>query len=160
MGVSFGGIIALEIARIVRPKGCVLISSIRHPNQLPPWIRICRKVGARNSSSLLRMIGATAALLPNRVSSKSTIRACKLSGPGGQWHRWATSAVLGWKPEPIDFPLLQIHGDADTTFPIRYIRPDVSIRHGRHTLPVSHPNETANAINAFTEDTQRFAPTR
>ena len=38
-GVSFGGILALEISRLVRPKGCIVISSVQGPRQLPPWMR-------------------------------------------------------------------------------------------------------------------------
>lgn len=150
-GVSFGGIIALEIARIVRPKGCILISSIRHPNQLPPWFRIWRTLGGRNCSTLLRMIGTSATLVPRSVCTSSTLRAAKLSGVTGNWHRWATSAVLDWHPdpEPIACPVIQIHGNADTTFPARYVHPDVLVQNGQHALPVSHPMETANAINAF-----------
>jgi len=150
-GVSFGGVIALEISRIVRPRGCILISSVRHPRELPPWFRVWRVVGGRRCSLLLQTIGSSASLLPKSVCTSSTIRAKKLAGASGYWHRWATSAVLDWQPE-LTFdrcPMLQIHGTADTTFPIRYTHPDVSVADGRHDLPVSHPTATANAICAF-----------
>lgn len=152
-GVSFGGIVALEISRIVRPKGCVLISSIREPHQFPPWMRVSRAIGGRNCSRVLRLIGDFTSLVPASVRSSATMRARKLSGVRGAWHRWATSAVLDWRPEPkpIGVPLLLIHGTADATFPIRYIEPHVVVPNGRHALPQSHPIETANAILAFTE---------
>lgn len=149
-GISFGGIVALEIARLVRPRGCILISSIRSPRQLPPWFRIGRALGGRNSSRLLGLFGDAAALVPARIRTGSTIRVAKLSGSSGAWHRWATSAVLDWQPEgDFAFPILHIHGDADQTFPLRYVRPDIVVHGGRHALTVSHPIETANAINAF-----------
>lgn len=149
-GVSFGGILALEISRLVRPKGCILISSVQSPRQLPPWFRIGRAFGGRNCSRLLRVIGDAASLVPGRIRTSSTIRVAKLSGFNGAWQRWATSAVLDWQPDD-DFgaPMLHIHGDADLTFPLRYVRPDVVVHRGRHALPISHPTETANAINAF-----------
>jgi pimeloyl-ACP methyl ester carboxylesterase len=152
-GVSFGGIIALEISRILRPRGCILISSVRHPQELPPWFRVWRVFGGRRCSLLLRMIGSSASILPKSVCTSSTTRATKLAGTGGNWHRWATSAVIDWKPGfGFDHcPVLQIHGTADTTFPIRYTRPEISVLNGRHALPVSHPTETAAAIRAFTK---------
>lgn len=152
-GVSFGGIIALEIARILRPHGCILISSILHPRELPPWFRAWRIIGGRRCSALLQFVGSSASLVPRSISTSTTIRATKLAGTGGKWHRWATAAVIDWQPEPtIDFcPILQIHGTADTTFPIRYTHPNVSVPGGRHALPISHPTETANAIRAFTK---------
>ena len=151
-GVSFGGILALEIARIIQPVGCILIASISTPNELPPWLRAWRIFGGRHSESLLNALGRTAAAVPQRLRTKSTIRLTKLAGESGAWHRWATSAVIDWNPvpEPISTPTLQIHGDADSTFPIRYTNPDIVIPNGRHALPMSHPSETAIAINAFT----------
>lgn len=74
-GVSFGGIIALEISRILRPRGCILISSIRHPRELPPWFRIWRPFGGRCYSALLRTIGGAASLVPRSARTASTIRA-------------------------------------------------------------------------------------
>jgi pimeloyl-ACP methyl ester carboxylesterase len=150
-GVSFGGIVALEVARILRPRGCILISSIRHPSELPPWFRIGRLLGGRCCSFFLGMIGSAAAMLPKSVCTSTTIRATKLAGLDGRWYRWATSAVVDWKPE-LAFdgcPVLQIHGTADTTFPIRYTHPDIIVPDGRHALPISHPAETVKAIRAF-----------
>lgn len=151
-GVSFGGILALEISRIVQPAGCILISSITNSNQFPPRLRVWRSLGGRNSARILNMVGGAAALVPKSFRTGSTMRAIKLSGAAGAWHRWATSAVLNWnpKPKPMPTPLLHIHGDADTTFPVRYTKPDVVVPNGRHALPISHPVETANAIHAFT----------
>ena len=149
VGVSFGGLAALEICRKLRANGCVLISSIRRPSQLPPWFRMFRGIDPPTASALLNTVGYFADRFPDRLSTKSTIRLRKLSGSSGAWHRWATTAVLNWKSKRFDFPILQIHGDADTTFPIRYVKPDVRIKNGKHALPISHPKETADAILAF-----------
>ena len=159
VGVSFGGIVALEIARVVRPQGCILISSIRQPAELPPWFRIWRALGGRSTNALLRTIGTAALMVPRFACTSSTIRVTKLAGDGGQWHRWATASLLAWQPNP-DFkvcPLLQIHGSADRTFPIRYVNPDVTVVGGRHALTISHPKETALAIRALMGQIQRQA---
>lgn len=159
VGVSFGGIVALEIARVVRPQGCILISSIRQPAELPPWLRIWRALDGRSTNALLRTVGIAASMVPRFACISSTIRVTKLAGAGGQWHRWATGSVLDWQPEPefSSCPLLQIHGSADRTFPIRYMNPDVTIAGGRHALSISHPTETATAICAFIRHVQTQA---
>lgn len=150
-GVSFGGIVALEIAKLIRPKGCVLISSVRDPLQLPPWFRIWRTFGGRRCETWLKWIGAASALVPSSIRTHSTWRATKLAGDQGRWHRWATASVLDWRPTvgPMNVPILQIHGTADATFPIRYVAADVVVPRGSHALPISHPKETAAAIEAF-----------
>jgi pimeloyl-ACP methyl ester carboxylesterase len=153
VGVSFGGIVALEVSRIVRPHGCILISSIRSPNQLPPWLRLWRTLGGRNSARMLRAAGQCAGLIPRSICTHATLRVRQLAGAEGSWHCWATSTVLDWRPDPAPFvfPLLQIHGAEDATFPLRYVQPDVVVPGGRHALPVTHPQEVARAILTFCE---------
>ena len=149
-GVSFGGIVARELAQVIGAKGCILVSSIRTPAELPPWFRLVRYSPARNER-VLTAVGAIATSMPRRIRSRSTIRLTKLAGNGGAWHRWATSAVLGWRPRPElkRIPTLHIHGDCDTTLPLRYVHPDVVIPGGGHVLPLTHPEELARWIEEF-----------
>jgi pimeloyl-ACP methyl ester carboxylesterase len=86
--------------------------------------------------------------MPRRIRSRSTARLTKLAGASGSWHRWATAAVLRWQPgrELDQIPTFQIHGDADTTFPIRYLHPDIVIRGGGHVLPLTHSTELSELI--------------
>ncbi len=151
VGVSFGGIIAQEICRVLEPRGCIVISSIKNPRELPPWFRIMRLLGRSNCERTLRMAGSIALSFPPNIRSRSTMRLTKLAGSAGVWHRWATASVLGWNPPQSEMstPLLHIHGDADTTFPIRYVKADITVRGGLHALPISHPSQTANAIKDF-----------
>lgn len=140
-----------EVARIIHARACFLIASIRGPHQLPPWLRVWRVLGTLGGQRLLNCIGISALLVPSYLSTGSTLRLRKLSGPSGAWYRWATSSVLNWQPEldKPNVPLIQIHGDADITFPIRYINADVVIPYGVHALAISHPYEVANTITKY-----------
>lgn len=151
VGVSFGDVLAQEIARILQPKGCIIISSISSPSHLPPWFRVGRLFGKRSLSLLLTSAGRVAGIAPNRISTRATVRTREFSGLRGAWQRWAITELLDWKPYSPAFPLLHIHGDADRTFPIRYTRPDVCIRGGAHSLAISHPQQTATAIREFVQ---------
>lgn len=159
-GVSFGGMVALEMSRIVQPRVCVLISSLRSPSQLPPWLRMWRLLAGRHCAVVLNAVGQTAATVPRRVRTRSTTRVVKLAGDAGGWHRWATSAVLGWRPvsESPGVPVIQIHGDADRTFPIRYVTPDYVVPGGGHVLPMTHPGELAAAIRQAAADIVPVGP--
>lgn len=154
-GVSFGSMLALEISRLVKPMGCIVIAGIQGPQQLPPWFRIGRWIGGRRCSRLLNLIGRMSERVPRRLQSSETMRMTKLAGPEGHWHRWATCAILDWQVtnSVTDFRILHIHGDSDATFPLRYVRPDVVIEGGLHGLPISHPRLTAAAINDFVTST-------
>ena len=45
-GVSFGGVVAQEMAQFVNPRKLILISSIKSPNELPRRLKLARKTGA------------------------------------------------------------------------------------------------------------------
>ncbi len=77
-GVSFGGIVALEISRILRPLGCILISSIQHPKEFPPWIRACRVIGGRTCSQAMSIFGEVARYIPKSMRTPATLRAVQL----------------------------------------------------------------------------------
>ena len=147
-GVSFGGIVATELAMRLNAKACVLISSVRDARQLPPWFRVLRPFGSFPVEPFLNIVGTAATFYPKRIRSDTTIRLTKLAGPAGGWHRWATASVLRWSPSrKLDsLRVIQIHGNRDTTFPIRYVDADVVVNGGGHVLPLTHAEEIAGIL--------------
>ncbi len=71
-GVSFGGIVARELASCINATSCVLISSVRSPRELPPWFRICRVVAPQSAEAILEIMGNIATYWPRRLKSSST----------------------------------------------------------------------------------------
>jgi pimeloyl-ACP methyl ester carboxylesterase len=152
-GVSFGGIIAQELALHLNAKACVLISSVRSTGQLPPWFRIFRPLAIHRVEPILSAIGTAADFYPTSIRTDATARLSKLAGAAGAWHRWATTSVLRWDPSPelAKLRIVQIHGDRDTTFPIRYVDPDVVIANGGHELPITHASDIAEMLTKLAE---------
>lgn len=147
-GVSFGGIVARELALQLNAKACVLVSSVRSPAQFPPLFRVCRPLARLNVDATLNSLGTLAAAVPRRLRTPATARLAKLAGEAGAWRRWATTAVLRWQaaPELDTIPVVQIHGDLDATFPIRYIISDVVIPGGGHLLALTHAAEIVKVL--------------
>ncbi len=87
-GVSFGGIVACELASCLNAQACVLVSSVRSPKELPPWYRCFRATPPRFAESTLKIIGEVAARWPRKFRSASTWRLSKLNGTSGDWYRW------------------------------------------------------------------------
>lgn len=148
-GVSFGGIVARELALRLRARACVLVSSVRDERQLPPWFRLVRPFARFSVETALNGIGTAAGVWPKAIRTDSTSRLAKLAGSAGAWHRWATAAVLRWRasPELNSVPTVQIHGDRDTTFPIRHVDADVVVAGGGHVLPLTHPDRIADILS-------------
>lgn len=148
-GVSFGGIIAQELAVRLNAKACVVISSVRTVRQLPPWFRMLRPLAIGPVEAILGAVGLAANFCPARLRTNSTARLTKFAAKTGAWHRWATAAVLRWVPsrDLTKVRIVQVHGSHDTTFPMRYVRPDVVIANGGHVLPLTHPTEIAAVLS-------------
>ncbi len=152
-GVSFGGIVARELAPYLNAKSCVLISSIASPQQLPPWFRLCRIMKPRATMPILQTMGMLATLWPISLRSVATWRLAKLYGSSGDWYRWGATAVLNWKPsrDVERIPLTHIHGDRDRTFPLRYTKADIVIHGGGHVLTLTHSHQIAATLRRLSQ---------
>lgn len=153
VGVSFGGIAASEIAKTLKPRGLILISTVRHRTQLPRRWKLARLLTARGCSGLCHMTGKIAGLLPRGLQSVTTRRLASFAGSDGPWLRWATSEVATWAHADVassECPTLQIHGSQDAVFPIGNMLPDVVIA-GGHGIATTHSEEVAHTICCFLE---------
>ena len=146
-GVSFGGIVALEMAGYLGLRECALISSIRSPGELPWRLRVLRPLASIGPDRLGTMAGWSAHWLAPVMSRATARRLGRLAVPQSAFLRWACWAVLRWQPSPEArrVRVRQIHGSADRTFPLRYTHADQIILGGGHLLTLTH----ANQINEF-----------
>jgi pimeloyl-ACP methyl ester carboxylesterase len=147
-GASFGGIVALEMARFLQPRAILLVGSVRGPHELPRRVRIWRKM--RPALPLLP-------IAPLQWSAGSASAARRwlphLAGVARQFNqadeavfRWSLAQLLAWNASPtVDCPIYQIHGDCDRVLPISRTRPDRIIQGGGHVISLTHARE----VNAF-----------
>lgn len=150
-GMSFGGLVAQELAVHLDARACFLISSLRSRYDLARWMqrwgRLAWLLPPRTDrwASLfgwltLKTIGPvlparSKQLLTHFSKTKSPILA------------WACQQTVNWvgPSRPLTCPVYQLHGTADAVFPLRSMQPDRLVDQGGHTLPLSHPF----VVNAF-----------
>jgi pimeloyl-ACP methyl ester carboxylesterase len=146
-GVSFGGIVALEMADYVGLADCVLISSIRSPAEMPWRLRVLRPLASVGPDRLGLTAGWATRWLAPSMPRATVRRLGRLAAPQSAFLRWACWAVLDWQPTPSArrTRVRKIHGSADRTFPIRYTHPDQIVTGGGHLLTLTHPAE----VNEF-----------
>ena len=137
VGVSFGGIVAQEIASIVNCRLCVVISSVCARRELPGFGRV---LGTLPVSYVFRLCA---------FSTKFRF----FGGPVScdeVWISWVRSRVITWKAPTIcsKTRLVRIHGDQDRTFPNGGLDADVIIEGGGHLIIATHSNEIHEVIRA------------
>ncbi|MFO0941646.1 MAG: hypothetical protein U0930_12885 [Pirellulales bacterium] len=147
-GVSFGGIVARELAPLLNAKSCVQIASIASPHEFPPWFRVARLFRATATHGTMKLAGTLSNCFPRRFRSTSTLQMTKLTGELGHWYRWAARAAVNWQPSKLieTVPVFKIHGDRDRTFPLAYTRADHTIHGGGHTIALSHSSLISSII--------------
>lgn len=71
----------------------------------------------------------------------------QLADADARFLRWASMALLRWKPhdDGLTVPIRQIHGDRDRVLPHKLTAPDRLVHGGGHLLPMTHPDE----VNQF-----------
>ena len=157
-GASFGGIIALHVAKRLNPLAVLLIGSIRSPSELSRMARCLRP---------LRML---VPLIPVRflqlcvrpVASHHAMRFIPhLCGLARQFcnsdpvvFKWSLARILDWNSTPVvDCSIFHIHGARDFILPIRYTQPDVIVAGGGHVISLSHPTEVNHFIRTVVQKT-------
>lgn len=143
LGLSMGGMMAVEIAKHIRPANLILISSAATRQELPGYFDYFQKLGLYKfvpmamvkSASVLKRI-FTAEAPKDKILLKSLIR-----DADPHFLRWAMGAVLNWQNKDKPTGLIHIHGDKDEILPIRYTAPTHILHNGSHLMVLNKAEE-------------------
>ncbi len=137
IGLSFGGIIAVELSKLMKPKLTVLISSISTKNELPRLLSIIAQLKLdvltpaswykAPNSFLYWFFGA-------RASEEKRLLRQNIAQTPAPFIKWAIHEIINWKNEARPFPLVHIHGTRDHLFPCYRTRADIKIKGGGHLM--------------------------
>jgi len=150
-GVSMGGMMAIEIAKIVRPEKLILISSAKNRNELPLFFRFFKYLPVQRwlPYAFFNNIQVVAnAIYPlfgkmRREEKKIFVEMAKAAPQ--EFVKWALNAIVTWENTEVPAPTIHIHGTADLILPYRYVRNVITIKKGTH-LMISERAEEINAI--------------
>jgi pimeloyl-ACP methyl ester carboxylesterase len=143
VGLSMGGMMATEIAKLHHPVATILLSSVPVKTHLPYYFkwaylfRLHKMVPVRllKSASLLKR-----GLTPDSEEDKMILKqVIKDSDPA--FIKWAMQAILSWKNEDIPQPYWHIHGTKDEILPLKYTNPTHRINGGNHLMIMSKAAE-------------------
>ncbi len=150
MGLSFGGMLCIEIAKQMPVEKVILISSIPSYKQLPRWMRAAGKL---KLNRLVPIRAYTNALEPvqNYFMGAKTkdelaiVRHYRKNVQQGLLD-WSVDAILNWKNDWQPQNLMHIHGDADRIFPFKKIHPDFVVKDGTHFMIFSKAKEVNECL--------------
>ena len=146
LGVSFGGMVAQEFAKIQKPKKLILISTIRGNHQLPTLFKISGKIGVQKliPTSLLKSATLFSYYLfgvkrqENKILLKQILKATN-----SKFLKWAMSAIVCWQNKE-QLEAITIHGSKDKI--LNPISPNHLIKNGGHFMIVNKAKEIGEII--------------
>ena len=149
-GVSFGGMVAHEMAKSLEPDAVVLIASCRTHRGMRSvyWMLYpllsSLPTGLINAAKLFAP--AALAALTRLSPDQRKLCTAMFNEANPQFLRWALRALLDWNPKPLEGILVrQIHGRRDRIIPARRVYADEIIPGGGHLINLTH----AEQVNEF-----------
>ncbi|NVK27171.1 MAG: alpha/beta hydrolase [Flavobacteriia bacterium] len=154
LGVSFGGLVAIEVAKIHPPSKLILISTIesyrdrRFVYNLPGISSLLKLVPKRffipPRRFIIRLFGAVNKALLSDI----------LRDTDPQFAKWATAQFLGWRNTEYLPISNRIHGTNDRVIPLASSRPGGTylIEGGEHFMIVDKAPEVSEIINKIMND--------
>jgi len=148
MGVSFGGLVTVEISKRLNPKLTILISSVETKKELRKIYRIVGK------TKLLKIIPEVL-FDPPRIIANWIFGAKKkellnqiLDDTDLKFAKWAVNELTNWKNnEKLSNPILKIGGTNDKLIPPKKDTNQRLIDKGEHFMIVDRANEISQIIN-------------
>lgn len=150
LGVSFGGMIGIEIAKKINLRKLIIISSIKNMNELPAWMRVAGKMQL-NKFLPIRSYKFTEKIDNNRlgVSNEEERKMVQTYRQSADpvYLAWAINQVLNWKNDWQAGNIVHIHGDSDKIFPIKNISANYVVKDGTHLMIYNRGKEVSDLIN-------------
>jgi pimeloyl-ACP methyl ester carboxylesterase len=150
LGVSFGGIIAIEISKIIDYQQLILISSVKTKHDLPFYFRLIGFLKIHNIipfTLLKRTNFLTYWFFSMSTSTEKELLKNILTDTDVNFLKWAINAILIWKNDQIPLYLKHIHGSNDKILPHFFIKNiDFIIKNGGHLMVYNKANDVIKLV--------------
>jgi pimeloyl-ACP methyl ester carboxylesterase len=149
VGVSLGGIVSVELNKILRPVETIIISSISTRHELRPSLKLInffklqRIVPGRLYNVYTPLLNWYFGALNKR--EKDLLKYYTKSTTAN-YMKWAVNAILTWKNETRPANLFHIHGTNDRIFPHKRTNANVKILGGTHLMVHNRPEEISSLL--------------
>ena len=149
IGLSFGGIMAIEVAKQIDTEKVILLASAKTKIEIPFYYRLAGQLNIHK-------------LLPTKLLTKSNIFTNWFFGVSSTFDKellktilkqtdtnfltWAIDKIVVWTNHIELRNLTHIHGTADRILPIRFVKSDLKVINGGHFMTLNKSSELTKMI--------------
>jgi pimeloyl-ACP methyl ester carboxylesterase len=161
-GCSLGGMMAYEMAHVLRPDALVYISSAVSRKAIPLHLRALARIAWLPPPAGYWLGKRTWPVIVSTIRRREPehirLTAAMARDASAKFLRWACIAVGRWQPRtPLDVPTYTIHGDRDLVLPLGKRACDYLIPGAGHLLTVTHASEVNAALREIVDRVARTA---
>ena len=147
LGVSFGGLVAVEISKILNPKVTILISSVETKNELSFLIKGLGKM------NVVKYLPSKIFNPPKKIAhflfgtdNKELLNKI-LDDTDLDFTKWAVNELLNWKNTTTLSSIIKISGTNDKLMSPTKANNTILIEKGEHFMIVDKAKEISEVIN-------------
>jgi pimeloyl-ACP methyl ester carboxylesterase len=149
IGLSFGGMMAAEIGKLINTEKIILIASAKTKFEIPFYYRFAGSLG------LHKLLPANLMKRPNFISywffgtqskKDKALLASILHDTDSVFLKWAIDKIVNWQNVIIPLNLKHIHGTSDRILPYGFVLADVEIKAGGHFMTTNKVEELSPEI--------------
>jgi hypothetical protein len=140
IGLSFGGIVATELTKLILPVQTIIVSSTAVSSGIPWYYKIGGKLAIPDLTPNAFIKSANPLsywLFGTKTKEEKRLLKQVLHDMDNTFMNWAIKKVTTWHNTEKPANLFHIHGAADKVLPCAFVKPDVIIPHGEHLMVFS-----------------------
>lgn len=149
IGLSFGGMLAVEISKIRKFKKNFLLSSAKTKFEIPFYYRVLGKLNLLKiipisffkSVNFLTYFVFGAKNIFEKILLKDIVKNTDES-----FLKWALHQIINWKNENYFKDIIHIHGNRDLILPHYFVKYDYLIDGGTHFMTLNHSEKIKRII--------------
>lgn len=148
-GLSFGGMLATELAKKFSALQVILISSAKTKYELPRFYQMGKYVSMHNwtSAALQRWFMLKIKILfglktPEYIKVYEEL----IKRSDVNFNKWAVDALLHWNNTTIPPNIKHIHGTHDKIIPYKYVSGNYTVKKGGHLMVMEQAATTSKFI--------------
>lgn len=150
IGLSFGGMMAVEMSRFINPLKIILISSAATRFELPWFVKLVRflpvyKIMPIHFLKKFNWIHHYVFGIKTQEEKELLHEILKDTDP--VLIKWSIDTVCHWSNRITPSNMIHIHGKADKLLPIKFTKTDIAVEGGEHFMIYTKATEISEILN-------------
>ncbi len=149
IGLSFGGMMAVEVAKHISTEKVILLSSAKTRNEIPFYFKFAGRLHIHKmipASLLIKTNIFTNWFFSNRTLEDKKMLSDILHDTDPVFLKWAIAKIVNWNNKVPPDNVQHLHGTADRILPLRNVKSCVIINSGTHLMLINKAEEVSQIL--------------